>query len=150
LLALATKSEVCVIVYCVDAIELTTRNEVLVTDVKLKVSQLKFGLIAKGGGSLLCHTVLVSNVPANKLEKDIRKHLTTIGGQIERYQPVPYSSRCLVTFTDYKGIVMVLCLLLHSSILFGVNRFVLLSYYENCELVSVILNFQTGQFYHFF
>jgi hypothetical protein len=106
------------VVYIVDAIQLATRSEVQVTEVKLKVSRLDFGLMAKGGGSLLCRTVLVSNIPTNKQEKDVRKHIATIGGQIEQYQPVPNSPRCLVTFTDHKGIVLVWCFCVNSSILF--------------------------------
>lgn len=100
-----------VVVYIVDAIELATKSEVQVTEVKLRVLQLKFGLMAKGGGSLLCSTVLVSNIPATMQEKDLKEHLATIGGQIERYQPVANSPRCLVTFIDCKGIVLVLSLL---------------------------------------
>jgi hypothetical protein len=111
-----------VVVYIVDAIELTTMDEVVVADVKLRVRRLQFGLMAKGGGSLLCRTVLVSNIPATMQEKDLKEHFTCIGGQIERYQPVPNSSSCLVTFTECTGIILVLYILFHLSILFKVNQ----------------------------
>jgi hypothetical protein len=71
--------------------------------------------------------------PCYVQEKDLKVHLASIGGQIERYQPVPNSPRCLVTFTDHKGIGLFLCLLFNLSVLFKVNWVVLFLCYANCS-----------------